>query len=208
MAQVVRVSRVIHACSERHSSTLSSPFDPSFSSPPSSSISCSPSYTSSTTLRVVVTLRTPPKRRWTLLTTPTSTHNSSCAKHYQKYICHCLLYWSQGIVYCTCGHFLVERESRRKSSKLRLNALSIPHYVIKKGRSHGVRHGKAEEQTEYHIAWNACKRCCKKVDSQGGILQVFTIDFSEIQFIVNHNSQSDGQNKSAKRLTNLEKKTI
>ena len=29
------------------------------------------------------------------------------------------------------------------------------------------------------------------------ILQVFTIDFSEIQFIVNHNSQSDGQNKSA-----------
>ena len=29
-------------------------------------------------------------------------------------------------------------------------------------------------------------------------LQVFTIDFSEIQFIVNHNSQSDGQNKSAK----------
>ena len=30
------------------------------------------------------------------------------------------------------------------------------------------------------------------------ILQVFTIDFSEIQFIVNHNSQSDGQNKSAK----------
>ena len=30
------------------------------------------------------------------------------------------------------------------------------------------------------------------------ILQVFTIDFSEIRFIVNHNSQSDGQNKSAK----------
>ena len=27
------------------------------------------------------------------------------------------------------------------------------------------------------------------------ILQEFTIEFSEIQFIVNHNSQSDGQNK-------------
>ena len=40
------------------------------------------------------------------------------------------------------------------------------------------------------------------------ILQVFTIDFSEIQFIVNHSSQSDGQNKSAKRWTNLQKKTI
>ena len=40
------------------------------------------------------------------------------------------------------------------------------------------------------------------------ILQVFTIDFSEIQFIVNHNSQSDGQNKSAKSGMNLLKKTI
>ena len=40
------------------------------------------------------------------------------------------------------------------------------------------------------------------------ILQVFTIDSSEIQFIVNHNSQSDGQNRSAKSWTNLQKKTI
>ena len=39
------------------------------------------------------------------------------------------------------------------------------------------------------------------------ILQVFTIDFSEIQFIVNHNSQSDGQNKSAESGMNLQKKT-
>ena len=40
------------------------------------------------------------------------------------------------------------------------------------------------------------------------ILQVFTIDCSEIQLIVNHNSQSDGQNKSAKSGMNLHKKTI
>ena len=39
-------------------------------------------------------------------------------------------------------------------------------------------------------------------------LQVFTIDFSEIQFIMKHNSQSDGQNKSAKSGMNLQKKTI
>ena len=38
------------------------------------------------------------------------------------------------------------------------------------------------------------------------ILQVFTFDFSGIQFIVNHNSQSDGQNKSAKSGMNLQKK--
>ena len=35
----------------------------------------------------------------------------------------CLLYWNQGIVYCTCGQFLVESESRRKFTKLRLDAL-------------------------------------------------------------------------------------
>ena len=62
-----------------------------------------------------------------------------------------------------CGQFLFESES----NKLRLDALSIPHCVIKKGRCHGARYGKTEEQKEYHIAWNAWKRCCKKVDSQG-----------------------------------------
>ena len=39
--------------------------------------------------------------------------------------------------------------------------------MIKNGRSHGARHGKTKEQIEYHMAWNAWKRCCKKVDSQG-----------------------------------------
>ena len=80
---------------------------------------------------------------------------------------HCLPYWNQGIVYCACGQFLVESESRIKFNKLRLDALSIQHYVIKKGRCHGARHGKTKEQKEYHVAWNAWKRCCKKVDSQG-----------------------------------------
>ena len=48
----------------------------------------------------------------------------------------------------------------------------------------------------------------RKLTLNVNILQVFTIDFSEIQFIVNHNSQSDGQNKSAKSGTNMQKKTI
>ena len=50
---------------------------------------------------------------------------------------------------------------------------------------------------------DAARKLTLKVD----ILQVFTIDFSEIQFIVNHNWQSDGQNKRANRWTNLQKKT-
>ena len=39
--------------------------------------------------------------------------------------------------------------------------------MIKKGPTHGARHGKTEVQKEYHVAWNEWKRCCKKVDSQG-----------------------------------------
>ena len=31
----------------------------------------------------------------------------------------------------------------------------------------GARHGKTEVQREYHLAWNAWKKCCNKVDSQG-----------------------------------------
>ena len=40
------------------------------------------------------------------------------------------------------------------------------------------------------------------------LLQVFTIDFSEIHFSVNHNSQSNGQNNRAKSGMSLRKKTI
>ena len=85
----------------------------------------------------------------------------------QKVQCsQCLLYWNQGVFYCTCGHVLVESESRRKLYKLRLDAFPIPHYVIKKGRPHGARHGKTEAQKKYHIAHNAWKRCCKRADGQ------------------------------------------
>ena len=53
----------------------------------------------------------------------------------------CLLYWNQGVICCTCGNLLVDSESRRKFNKLRLDALFIPNYVIKR-RCHGARHGK------------------------------------------------------------------
>ena len=74
----------------------------------------------------------------------------------------CLLYWNQGIVYCTCGHLLRESESSRHLHQWRLDALSIPNYVIKKGRHRGARHGKTEAQKEHFIAHNARKRCIKK----------------------------------------------
>ena len=59
---------------------------------------------------------------------------------------HCLLYWNQGIVYCTCGQCLIDSESRIFFNKLRLDALSLLNYVLKKGTTHGARHGKTEVQ--------------------------------------------------------------
>ena len=70
-------------------------------------------------------------------------------------------------MYCTCGQCLIYSEARRHFSRLRLDAISIPDYVTKKGTTHDARHGKTEVQREYHVAWNAWKRCCEKVDSQG-----------------------------------------
>ena len=59
---------------------------------------------------------------------------SSFAKTIPKVQCsQCLLYWNQGVIYCTCGHLLVESESSLNFIQWRLDALSIPHYVIKKG---------------------------------------------------------------------------
>ena len=74
----------------------------------------------------------------------------------------CLLYWNQGIVYCTCGHLLKESEASRHFHRCRLDAFSIENYVIKKGRPRGARHGKIEAQKEYYVAHNARKRCLKK----------------------------------------------
>ena len=74
----------------------------------------------------------------------------------------CLSYWNQGIIYCTCGHLLKESEANRGIIDFTLDLLSIPEYVIKKGRPHGHRYGKTSEKKEYHQAHHLKKRCIKK----------------------------------------------
>ena len=44
----------------------------------------------------------------------------------------CLSYWSEGIVYGTCGHLLKESAANRGVIQCTLDLLSIPNYVIKK----------------------------------------------------------------------------
>ena len=61
-----------------------------------------------------------------------------------------MTHWTKGIVYCTCGTCLRPTDKTRKLNKDRFDVLSIPHYVIKKGTSHGARHGNTEKQIVYH----------------------------------------------------------
>ena len=98
----------------------------------------------------------------------------------------CLLYWNQGIVYCTCGHLLRENQSSRGILRWKLDIFSIPNYVIKKERPHGNRHRKTEES----------KR----------ILKEFTIASRKIQDFVTRNSELIELKKYASRLTRWRRK--
>ena len=74
----------------------------------------------------------------------------------------CLLYWSEGIVYCTCGHLLRESAASRGTIQWTLDLLSIPTYVIKKGRPHGNRHGKTKEQRDHFVAHKLRRTCLRR----------------------------------------------
>ena len=74
---------------------------------------------------------------------------------------NCMTYWTKGIVYCTYGTCLRPSNKIRKLNKDRFDVLSIPNYVIKKGPSHGARHGNTEEQIIYHAALVSSKKAKK-----------------------------------------------
>ena len=79
----------------------------------------------------------------------------------------CLSYWNIGIDYCTCGHFFRRgRGENQKFIKYTMDLLSIPEYVIKKGRPHGHRYGKKPRDREHSTA-NQLKKKCKKKFFQG-----------------------------------------
>ena len=86
----------------------------------------------------------------------------NCSRQTLRRSKECLFYWSDGIVYCTCGHLLKESKANRGVIQYTLDLLSIPNYVIKKGRPHGNRYGTTPQQREYHVAQNLKKRCIKR----------------------------------------------
>ena len=66
------------------------------------------------------------------------------------------------------GTSCVKEEGKiRNSSSIRLDLLSIPEYVIKKGRPHGHRYGKKPRDREYFSANQLKKKCKKKKFFQG-----------------------------------------
>ena len=58
----------------------------------------------------------------------------------------CLLYWNQGIFYCTCGHLLRENQSSRGILQWTLDLLSIPNYIIKKANLMAIVMGRLENK--------------------------------------------------------------
>ena len=114
----------------------------------------------------------------------------------------CLLYWNQGIVYCTCGHLLRESES----SQIFTNGdwmLSQSRTTSSK-RSDLVVLGTAKLRHRKSISWPTMRGG----DVSKRILKEFTIASNEIQHIVIRNSKLAGPRRSASRWINWHRKTI
>ena len=47
----------------------------------------------------------------------------------------CLSYWSEGVVYCTCGHLLKETVANRGFIVYTLDLLSVPEHVNQEGKT-------------------------------------------------------------------------
>ena len=68
----------------------------------------------------------------------------------------CLMYWSQGIVNCTCGISGKKVKPTKAPSNVHWTS-QFKNYAMKKGRPHGHRYGKPQEETQ-----NLRKRCIKR----------------------------------------------
>ena len=108
-----------------------------------------------------------------------------------------LSYCNIGILCCTCGYFLhKERGANKKVINFSMDVLSIPEYVIKKGRPHGHRCGKKLGDKEYCTANQLKKRCTKKYFQ--GIHDRFIRDPEfRIRMIENHRDEDHCRRRDA-----------
>ena len=89
----------------------------------------------------------------------------------------CLSYWSEGIVCCTCGHLLKEIVANRGFIEYTLDLLSIPEYLIKKGRPQGHRYGKTPEKKENHLAHNLKRDASRRISKGSTIVSCEILTF-------------------------------
>ena len=75
----------------------------------------------------------------------------------------CLNHCNPGIIYCVCGHLMVEDSGEHRKYMLStLNSFTIGNFYIHKDRPRGYRYGKAPGCKEYHTAHQLAKKCRKK----------------------------------------------
>ena len=113
----------------------------------------------------------------------------------------CLLYWNQGVIYCTCGHLLVDSESSQNFTN--------GDWMLSQFRTTPSRQGdlmvlgKAKLKHRKSISWpTTCGR-----DVSKRIMMEFTIVSNEIQYIVTRNSKLAGPRRSASQWINWHRKT-
>ena len=75
----------------------------------------------------------------------------------------CLNHCNPGIIYCVCGHLMVEDSGEHRKYMLSaLNSFTIGNFYVRKDRPRGYRYGKVPGCKEYHTAHQLAKKCRKK----------------------------------------------
>ena len=93
----------------------------------------------------------------------------------------CLSYWNIGIALLHVGHFLhKERGANQEFISYTMDLLSVPEYVIKKGRPHGHRYGTKRGDKEYFTA-NQLKRNARKSISKESMTDSYEIQNSVVE---------------------------
>ena len=112
----------------------------------------------------------------------------------------CLLYWSQGVIYCTCGHLMVESESSQNFTN--------GDWMLSQSRTTSsewsdlVVLGTAKLRHRKSVSWPTTRGR----DVSKRIVMEFTIVSNEIQYIVIRNSKLAGPRRSAWRWINWHRK--
>ena len=110
----------------------------------------------------------------------------------------CLLYWKQGVIYCTCGHLLVESESIQKCNQLRL-----AHWVSRRSDTMVLGTVKLKQRNSTISPSMRGRDVAKELTAKINITKEFAIVSYETQFIVIRNSKLAGPSRSASKWIKL-----